>query len=59
MWRKDDMKIIDLSTPFDFDYSVPQPPFTEPHRELITINTRARNRPYYTRVKNDLKHTGG
>ena len=43
------MKIIDLSTPFDFDYSVPQPPFTEPYTELKTINTRVRNAFYETK----------
>lgn len=53
------MMIIDPSTLFGFDYTVPQLPYTEPHRALKTINTRARNRLHNTRVMNELKHTGG
>ena len=53
------MMIIDPSTLFEFDYTVPQPPYTDPHRELQTINIRARNRLHNTRVVKELKHTGG
>ncbi len=51
------VKIIDLSTPFDFDWSVPQLPHADPYHRMYFISTKSKD-GFYTTFFSLTTHSG-